>query len=149
MSARQSGYTLIELVMVIVVLGTMGAVIAGPFVGAVDMVKNMSGWSDLGEDSRRIGNLVVSEIRMNNGHSSWRQWSATDLGFTTVRGDSVRFTWSGTGAPLLARYNTVTDTVCGIVDSMAFSFKNTVGGAASDLDVLTEIYYQTLIKLLA
>lgn len=131
MSRRDSGYTLIELIMVIVILGVLGGFAAAPFVGATDMVKSAAGWSDLTGESRRVSTVVCEELRVSTGHTGFRKWTATDLGFNTIRSDSVRFSWAGTGAPLLAKYNTTVDTLSRTVDSLAFSFKNTIGGAAS------------------
>jgi prepilin-type N-terminal cleavage/methylation domain-containing protein len=147
MSRRQAGYTLIELITVIVILGVLGGFAAAPFVGATDMVKSAAGWSDLTEESRRISTVVCQELRMNTGHTGFTKWSSTDLGFNTVRSDSVRFSWAGAGMPLLAKYNTTTDTVSRAVDSLAFTFVNTVGGAASaDTNTYNVGFYLRLKK---
>ena len=126
------GATLVELIMVIVILGVVAAGVATAFRGASDMARTQVLLSDESSEARRLAGTLASELRMVNGSAAFSTWTARDCGFGTVRSDSVRFTWSGApGAPLLAKYNTLVDTLSRSVDSLAFAYLDTVRNTAT------------------
>jgi prepilin-type N-terminal cleavage/methylation domain-containing protein len=128
----QRGVTLVELIMVIVILGVVAAGMATAFRSSIDMARTEVALGDESSEARRLVGTLTQEIRMANGGTGFTTWTARDCGFNTVRSDSVRFTWSGTpGAPLLAKYNTVTDTISRDVDSLAFAYLDTVRNATA------------------
>ncbi len=132
MRGWERGATLVELVMVIVILGVVAGGIAMAFRYATDMAATQSALAAETSESRRLEATLASEIRMVTGGSGFTTWAQRDCGFGTVRGDSVRFTWSGVqGAPLLARYNTAVDTLSRSVDSLAFAYLDSVRNAAT------------------
>ncbi|MBI5838392.1 MAG: hypothetical protein HZB25_14225 [Candidatus Eisenbacteria bacterium] len=131
---------MIELVMVIVILGVVAAGVATAFRAATDMAATQAALAAETAESRRVMATLVSEIRLVDGGVSFAQWSAQDCGFDTVRGDSVRFTWSGTpGAPLLAKYDTQVDTLSRSVDSLAFAYLDTLRNPAASADRISTV----------
>src|SRR5206468_2360131 len=101
-----------------------------------------------GAESRRLMASVVEELRFSTGSPQFTLWSGTDCSFRTVRGDSVRFTWSGTaGAPLLGRYNNVVDTLSRTVDSLAFRYYDAENNpAASNAEIRNISVYVRLSR---
>jgi prepilin-type N-terminal cleavage/methylation domain-containing protein len=128
----QRGVTLVELVMVIVILGIVAAGMSTAFRSSIDMARTQVALTDESAEARRLVGTLAQELRMANGGAGFTTRAALDCGFNTVRSDSVRFTWSGTpGAPLLAKYNTVTDTLSRSVDSLAFAYLDTLRNATA------------------
>ncbi|HVP37547.1 MAG TPA: type II secretion system protein [Candidatus Saccharimonadales bacterium] len=125
------GTTLIELIMVIVILGVVAAGVATGFRAATDMATSQTTLASEAAESRRLTGTLGQELRMVVA-GGFLTWAARDCNFRTVRGDTVRFTWSGTpGDPLLARYNSQVDTLSRRVDSLAFAYLDTVRATAT------------------
>ncbi len=75
--ARRSAFTLIELVTVIVILGIVGLVVAGPTLSYVDSIRSRAAASRLSGDIRYLQRLALS--------SGLRTWIVFDAGSDSYR----------------------------------------------------------------
>ncbi len=128
------GFTLIELVIVIVVISIAGLLLAGTFREAVGTYRFVDVEADLLQQARFAEERIERELRRLRDRTSVTTASATTFAFVDRDAVPIVVSWSGTkGADLLFSKNGASQALAAGVDSMAFSYFKEDGTAAAPI----------------
>jgi prepilin-type N-terminal cleavage/methylation domain-containing protein len=152
-AARAGGFTLVELVLVIVVISIAGLLLAGMFREAIGSYRLVDVQSDLLQQARYAEERVARELRRVRDRASVTTAAARSFAFVDADDAPVAVSWSGTkGADLVFTKNGVAQTLAVGIDSLAFSYFKEDGSAAapvvapSDTDIRRVTLYLRLAK---
>jgi len=147
------GFTLTELVIVIVVISIAGLLLAGMFREAIGTYRFVDVQSDLLQQARYAEERVSRELRRVRDRQSVTTAAAQTFAFVDKDAIPIVVSWSGTkGADLIFTRNGVAQTLAVGVDSLAFSYFKEDGTAAaplvspSDTDIRRVAIYLRLAK---
>ena len=136
------GFTLVELVIVIVVISVAGLLLAGMFREAIGTYRFVDVQTDLLQQARYAEERVARECRRVRDRASVTTAAATTFAFVDTDAVPVAVSWNGTkGADLVFTKNGVAQTLAAGVDSLAFSYFKEDGTTAvpvvapSDTDI--------------
>ena len=151
--ARTSGFTLPELLIVIVVASIVAIAFSAMFIEAVKTYQFMDAEKDMLEDARYAEERVARELKRVRDNTSINTAAATTLTFVDRGSDTVSFSWSGvSGADLFYTKNGSSQTLAKGVDSLAFRYWKQDGTAAvpivspSATDIWRVTIYMRLVK---
>ncbi len=132
--SEQAGFTLIELVIVIVVISISGVLLAGMFREAIGTYRFVDVEADLLQQARFAEERITRELRRLRDGTSVTTAAAQTLAFIDRDAVPIIVSWNGTkGADLLFTRNGVSQTLAGSVDSLAFSYFKGDGSTAVPL----------------
>jgi len=153
LAAPVEGFTLVELVIVIVVISIAGLLLAGMFREAIGTYRFVDVQSDLLQQARFAEERVSREFRRVRDRASVTTAAARTFAFVDKNAVPIVVSWSGTkGADLVFTKNGVAQTLAVGVDSLAFSYFKEDGTAAapvvspSDTDIRRVTVYLRLAK---
>jgi prepilin-type N-terminal cleavage/methylation domain-containing protein len=128
------GFTLVELVIVIVVVSIAGVFLAGVFREAVGAYRFVDVEADLLQEARYAEERMTRELRRVRDAASLTTATARTVTFVDPGAVSISFSWNGTpGSDLLLSRDGVAQTLATGVDSLAFAYWNEDGTAAAPL----------------
>ncbi len=94
---RKKGFTLIELIIVITIIGIIAGVVGYILLGTVDAWTFKANRNDLLWDGRLAVNRMVREIREIKDLTSVTTASSSQLRFTNINNNSITYSLSGAG----------------------------------------------------
>jgi prepilin-type N-terminal cleavage/methylation domain-containing protein len=131
-TSGMAGFTLIELVIVIVVISIAGLLLAGTFREAIGTYRFVDVEADLLQQARFAEERIERELRRLRDRSSVTTASATTLAFVDRDAVPIIVSWNGTkGADLVYSKNGVAQPLAAGVDSLAFSYFKEDGTSAA------------------
>jgi len=129
---HDAGFTLVELVIVIVVISIAGLLLAGMFREAVGTYRFVDVQSDLLQQARYAEERVAREFRRVRDLTSVTSAGPRVFAFVDKDAVPVAVSWDGTkGSDLLYTKNGVSRALAAGVDSLAFSYYKDDGSAAA------------------
>jgi len=129
---RDGGFTLPELVIVVVVVSIAGLVFAKMFIEAVKSYTYIDVEKDLLQESRYAQERMAREFKRVRNNTSISAASATTFAFVDRDAATISLSWNGTkGADLVYTKNGTARTLASNVDSLAFAYWKTNGTAAT------------------
>ncbi|HEY2924508.1 MAG TPA: prepilin-type N-terminal cleavage/methylation domain-containing protein [Candidatus Eisenbacteria bacterium] len=150
---RSPGFTLPELLIVIVVASIVALAFSAMFIEAVKTYQFMDAEKDMLQDARYAEERVARELKRVRDNTSINTAAATTLTFVDRGSATVSFSWSGvSGADLLYTKNGSSQTLAKGVDSLAFQYWKQDGTAAlpvvspSATDIWRVTIYMRLVK---
>jgi prepilin-type N-terminal cleavage/methylation domain-containing protein len=149
---RSTGFTLVELTIVIVVVSIAGLFLAGVFREAVSAYRFVDVEADLLQEARYAVERSTREFRRLRDANSVTAASLRTYSFTDRDAVPVSLSWNGTpGSDLLYSRNGVTQTLASNVDSLAFGYWKANGAVAAPIlaPAATDIARITLYLRLA
>ncbi|MEK7348157.1 MAG: prepilin-type N-terminal cleavage/methylation domain-containing protein [Candidatus Eisenbacteria bacterium] len=127
-----AGFTLIELVIVIVVISIAGLLLAVMFREAIGTYRFVDVEADLLQQARFAEERIAREMRRLRDGNSVTTASAQTFAFVDRDAVPIVVSWSGTkGADLLFTRNGVPQALAAGVDSLAFAYFKEDGTAAA------------------
>ncbi|MBI4364974.1 MAG: prepilin-type N-terminal cleavage/methylation domain-containing protein [Candidatus Latescibacteria bacterium] len=150
---RESGFTLAELVIVIVIVSVVAVTFSAMFIEAVRTYQFMDAEKDMLQDARYAEERIARELKRVKDSTSLVTASASTLTFVDRDNATVSFSWSGvSGADLLYTKSGSSRTLAKGVDSLAFQYWKEDGTAAAPVlspsatDIWRVTVYIRLIK---
>jgi prepilin-type N-terminal cleavage/methylation domain-containing protein len=148
-----AGFTLPELLIVIVVVSIVSVVFSAMFIQAVKTYQFMDAEKDMLEDARYAEERVSRELKRVKDNTSITSANPTTLTFVDRDNATVSFSWSGvSGADLLYTKNGSSQSLARGVDSLAFQYWKRDGTTAAPViapsatDIWRVTVYMRLIK---
>lgn len=149
----EAGFTLAELVIVIVVISIVAVTFSAMFIEAVKTYQFMDAEKDMLQDVRYAEERIARELKRVKNDTSVTAASASTLTFVDRNDATVSFSWSGvSGANLLYTKAGSSQTLAKGVDSLAFQYWKQDGTAATPVlapsatDIWRVTVYLRLIK---
>ena len=130
----QAGFTLPELVIVIVVVSAAGLLFSGMFIEAVRSYEFVASEQSMTQEARFAEERIVRELRGLRGSAFVTRATPRALAFVDRDSTAVGFSWTGVkGDPLVYTRNGSAQTLAEDVDSLAFGYWKADGGPAAPL----------------
>jgi prepilin-type N-terminal cleavage/methylation domain-containing protein len=127
----QAGFTLFELVIVIVVVSIVGIGFAAMFGQAVSTYQYVDAEKGMLQEARYTVERIARELKRVRDNTSVTTAGLTSFAFVDRGNQAVSLSWSGVaGADLLYSKAGVARTLASGVDSLAFSYNRLDGTAA-------------------
>jgi prepilin-type N-terminal cleavage/methylation domain-containing protein len=150
---REAGFTLPELLIVIVIASIVAVAFSAMFLEAVRTYQFMDAEKGMLEDSRYAEERVARELKRVKDNTSISTATPTTLTFVDRANATVSFSWSGvSGADLLYTKGGSSQVLARGVDSLAFQYWKQNGAAAAPVvspsatDIWRVSVYMRLIK---
>jgi prepilin-type N-terminal cleavage/methylation domain-containing protein len=130
MIGREKGFTLIEMVLVIVLLGIIGATLIVSFGPGIQTFVGVDLRKEALQNARGAAHRMIKEIREAQSFSACAPCSPVNtLTFTNILNNGITFSWSGTAQDPLTRNG---DTLSTNVDDFTVTFYAQDGAEPAD-----------------
>ena len=127
-----AGFTLVELVIVIVVISVAGIAFVSMFSEAIRTYEFVDAEKDMLQEARYAEERIARELKRVRDNTSITRATATTLTFVDRGGATQGFSWSGvSGAALLHTKDGVSRALASGVDSLAFRYWKSDGSPAT------------------
>jgi len=132
--AGQAGFTLMELVIVIVLVSIAAGLFTGMFIQAIKSYQFVDAEKDMLQESRYAEERISRELKRVRGRADITQATATTFTFVDLDAATVSISWTGVkGDPLVYTKSGTARTLASGVDSLAFRYWKTDGTAATPI----------------
>ena len=125
---RERGATLIEMVLIIVLIGIIGAIAANAFLYASKSVMTANSVREAAQVNRLALDRMVREIRNVQSNRCVAVANANTFTFVDGQNNTIAYSWAGgAGNPLMRN----ADTLIGSVNNLTFTYYNSADPAVA------------------